>query len=145
MKDTYNNFIEIFENNKQSSGIQKSFETLQKTDTLRYLDELYNKEYVIVDKAYFSKNLMYIPNRFVIAYKDIIDIVKLSGINEYEIIMVDGSKYHLCMKKITVTELCKHINSEIVQKLNRKTSFSDKLIVGLYLIILFIIFYFINR
>ena len=126
MTNIYNEFLARCEGNKPSSGIQRSFETFEKTGAHEHLCEIYNKLYVLVDKAYFSLNLMYIPGRFVIAYKDIAEVEQQTGFNEFRIKMVDGQEYHLCMLKKTYTELAKHVSPEIAAQITYKPGFWDR-------------------
>lgn len=112
-------FVETFENNKFRSGIVQSFETLEQTGAIRYLDEIYTGQYVLVDKAYFSEHLIYIPHRFILAYKDIANVTECSGFNEFKFEMVDGKTYSICMLKITQQELSKHVRDELKSKVIR--------------------------
>lgn len=128
----YSRLINEYEKGKTHSGIIQSFETLERTGNIQYVDQILNRQYKVVDKAYFAQDIFYIPWRMIIAYKDVKDISPLSGINEYEIEIVDGTKYRICMLKITLEELLSHIE---IPEDPRKTKKKINKFVFLWIII----------
>ena len=82
----------------RKGGLKNSLEIMEKTGTIRFVNEILNEQYKISGKNCLSENVYYIPGAMILGINDIIDIRRIN--NDYYFVTITGKQLRVMAPKV---------------------------------------------
>ena len=105
--------------------LKKSLKTMETTGSIKYADEILNKQYKTTKKECLSNHIYYVPGTFIMAYEDMLDIRKINS--EYYFVTLDGKQHRVNGVKIEKDTINYILNSHNITSGAPYKSYKEKI------------------